>query len=271
MSFYLSSSRSSYRIYHLNRVEKKCIQPKQNKMSPDERQHRGAHPADTSLFADDKIEVLRRATDELSWLLGRRYSPAASLKLVGDRYRLAHRQRLAISRAACADHSREKRAASCRPLESVAGERLIIDGFNLIITVEAALNGGVLMICRDGCIRDLSSVHGSYRSVQETECAISLIGEALVTIGSGPAEWLFDKPVSNSGRLAQRVNDSAIERGWKWAVKTVFDPDAEIMSSTAIAVTSDSVILAKATRWINLSSYLIQKFLPQAWVIDLRT
>lgn len=240
-------------------------------MSPDNRQHRGAHPSDESLFARDKIAVLRQAACELSWLLSRGYAGMASLKLVGDRYRLAHRQRLAVSRAACADLSQAKRMASCRAVESVKGERLVIDGFNLIITVEAALSGGVLIICRDDCLRDLASVHGSYRSVLETERAICLIGEALATLKPESVEWLFDKPVSNSGRLARRITDLALMRGWAWTAKTVFNPDAEILCADKIAVTSDSMILDRADVWVNLNDYLVRKYLPQSWLIDLRS
>ena len=240
-------------------------------MSPDNRQHRGAHPSDESLFASDKIAVLRQATSELSWLLSHGYAQIASLKLVGDRYMLAHRQRLAVSRASCADVNQKKRTISCRAIESVKGERLIIDGFNLIITVEAALSGGVLIICSDDCIRDLSSVHGSYRSVLETERAICLIGEALEVLRPEAVEWLLDRPISNSGRLARRIAEIALMRGWSWTVKTVFNPDAELLCADKIAVTSDSMILDKADAWINLNDYLVRKYLPQSWLIDLRS
>ena len=134
-------------------------------MSPDKRQHRGAHPADAQLFAHVNLPRLRAATSELSWLLSRAYAMKAALKLVGDQYNLTERQRLAISRVACTDAQRELRSARCLPVQRIENEELVVDGFNLIITVEAALGGGVLMLCRDECIRDLSSVHGSYRSV----------------------------------------------------------------------------------------------------------
>src|SRR5947207_3163101 len=139
---------------------------------PDIRKHRGAHPEDQKLFAEDQISRLRAAVDDLSWLLTRDYSIKGAAKLVGDRFGLNERQRLAMSRAACSDQSKSRRAASGLPVVSAKSENFIIDGFNLLITIEAALSGGVLMLCRDGCIRDLSSVHGSYRSVQETETAI---------------------------------------------------------------------------------------------------
>src|SRR2546422_3693048 len=124
-------------------------------MSPDFRRHRGAHPEDRNLFNAEQMPVLRTATSDLSWLLTRRYSMKGALKLVGDRYMLTDRQRLAISRAACSDQSKERRARTLISTDDVASKELIVDGFNLLITIEAALSGGLLMICRDGCVRDL--------------------------------------------------------------------------------------------------------------------
>jgi hypothetical protein len=238
-------------------------------MSPDIRKHRGAHPDDRKLFAGGQLPALRTATGELSWLLTRDYSLKGALKLVGDRYTLTDRQRLAVARAACSDQSKERRAAVLVDAAEAAGQGLIVDGFNLIITVEAALSGGLLMICRDGCIRDLSSVHGSYRAVNETETAIQLIGEALEILRPKSVEWILDSPISNSGRLAQRLRDLADAKGWNWKVETLFNPDAEISKSKRVVISSDSHILDGSERWLNFNRYLIDERLADSWLIDL--
>ena len=78
-------------------------------MSPDHRQHRGAHPDDNWLFAPEQVAGLRTAAGDLAWLLERGYPSTASLKLVGDHHRLNERQRTALLRATCSDTSRQKR------------------------------------------------------------------------------------------------------------------------------------------------------------------
>ena len=78
---------------------------------------------------------LHDAVYELCWLLDRGYARHSAIQLVGDHHQLAMRQRLAISRAACSSVSRELRIAKCLPIEKVKSQPLIIDGFNLIITV----------------------------------------------------------------------------------------------------------------------------------------
>ena len=201
--------------------------------------------------------------------MGRGYTFAAALKLVGDRYGLTARQRLAVSRAACSDAQREGRQSRVLRVEDIAGERLMVDGFNLIITVEAAMSGGLLIRGRDLCIRDLSSVHGSYRAVEETEKAIRLIGEVFASLKPERVRWLLDSPVSNSGRLASRITEAAEAEGWPWTVETVFNPDKLIQASTSVAVTSDSAILDYAKRWVNLNPHLITSYLSDYWLIDL--
>lgn len=236
---------------------------------PDIRKHRGAHPEDRKLFSGHQLPALRAAVGELSWLLTRDYSMKGAVKLVGDRHALTERQRLAMSRAACSEQSKARRAVQRVEINELEAADLIVDGFNLIITIEAALSGGVLFLCRDGCIRDLSSVHGSYRSVAETEVAIQSIGESLVALKTKSAVWLLDRPVSNSGRLAKRIRDCAAQNGWSWTVKTCFNPDREIASSDRIVITSDGPLLDQVDRWTNFNRYLIEKRLDVPWLVDL--
>lgn len=193
----------------------------------------------------------------------------SALKLVGDRHGLRERQRLAVARSSCSEEDWQRRTAHSVPVTELRNEDVIVDGFNLMITLEAALSGGPLFIGADKCIRDLSSVHGSYRSVEETERAIYLIGNSLAHLGASSVTWLLDRPVSNSGRLATRIAGIALERSWPWKVEAVFNPDTMIISSTAVAITSDASILNQVERWADLKTHLLATEIPNAWMIDL--
>lgn len=239
-------------------------------MSPDTRRHRGAHPADAELFGPDQLTKLRLAVSDLCWLLSRDYKMTSSLKLVGDRYGLRERQRLAVSRSACSEQDGQRRKDHCVAVEELRNEPVIVDGFNLIITIEAALSKGPLFVGMDECIRDLSSVHGSYRSVEETDRAISMIGNAFQRLAPSSVLWLLDRPVSNSGRLAAKIADFAVRHDCSWDVQVVFNPDAAIVASSAVAITSDSYVLDQVERWADLKSYLLAREVPDAWMIDLR-
>lgn len=237
---------------------------------PDIRKHRGPHPADGELFAAKHHSTLRQAVADLSWLWTRGYSQNAALKLVGDRFQLTERQRLAVARSACSDQSLARRSETHCDDSELAGGELHIDGFNLLTTIEAALAGGVLLIGRDGCIRDMASMHGSYRKVAETIPAIEAIGRAIAKLRVDRCRLLFDQPVSNSGRISQLVRETAAKNGWHWDADLLPDPDAALIASDAIVVSADSVVIDGCQHWFNLAARMLARLTTKSIVIDLR-
>ena len=235
----------------------------------DNRKHRGQHPADAKLFAEKEIPIVQRATSHLEWLLSHGYPEKASLKLIGDRFRLRDRQRKAILRSACSDQDLALRAFHQTAAGELKKNKLLLDGFNVLITVESALSGGLLFQSRDACYRDLASVHGSYKRVMETQAAVLLIGRYLQEIGLGEAIWYFDQPVSNSGRLKTLLQKIAIEKSWNWKIKLVYNPDKVLIQSPAIVASSDSMILNQSKKWFNLSREVVDLFIPEALIIPL--
>ncbi|MGD1041715.1 MAG: DUF434 domain-containing protein [Sedimentisphaerales bacterium] len=238
---------------------------------PDKRIHRGQHPADEKLFSETWIPNIRRAVTDYSLLLSKRYAEKSSLKLVGDRFTLTERQRLAVMRSACSDEQQAGRKSRQLDINAVAGQMIAIDGYNLLITIEAAMSGGLIFRGRDGCCRDLASIHGTYRRVSETQPAIELMGGFLQQIGTSQALWLLDSPVSNSGRLKTLLRELAEKSNWKWEIELVTSPDAVLIKSEKIVASSDSVVLDKCGKWVDLAGEIIKKRIPAAKIIDLET
>ena len=236
---------------------------------PDQRRHRGPHPADHELFAPQVLPALRQATVELSWLFQRGYGQSAALKLVGDHFSLRERQRLAVLRCACGDEALQARAHGRLQGSQVLGQSLAVDGFNCLITCEAALSGGLVLRGRDRCLRDLASIHGSYRHVQETPTALRLLGEVLAGLQPSQVRWLLDRPVSNSGRLRKLMEEMASAAGWPWEIELVDNPDKAMVESGAVVASSDSWVLDRAAGWVCLPEAVIAKAGVEAWIVDL--
>ncbi len=236
---------------------------------PDKRTHRGPHPADGKMFAAGAISSLLEAIADFSLLLTKGYAEKSALKLVGDRFSLTERQRLAVMRSACSDEQLISRSRSCVAPENLRNKSIAIDGYNVLITIEAAMSGGVILKGRDSCFRDLASVHGTYRKVTETIPALELIGQFLQELGISKALWLLDSPVSNSGRLKTLIGELARKNKWNWEIELLLSPDAELKKSDAIVASSDSVILDTCQRWTNLGTEIIKARVPNAWVVSL--
>ncbi|MFW6169263.1 MAG: DUF434 domain-containing protein [Planctomycetota bacterium] len=236
---------------------------------PDRRRHRGPHPEDATLFARSKWSDIQTATSHLSWLLSRDYAITSAVKLVGDRFGLDARQRIAVQRSACSDSALERRARHQARSKDLVGSEVEIDGFNILTTVEAGLAGGVLLRGRDGCLRDMASMHGSYRRVEETLPALEIIGETLEALQPSGCRWWLDRPVSNSGRVGKLIEEVASRRDWPWESQLAPDPDPHLSGSSHIVITADSVILDRTSCWFNLVSLIFFDGGLGAWVVPI--
>jgi len=236
---------------------------------PDRRTHRGQHPADENLFAPAAIADLQSALQDFSLLLTKGYAEKSALKLVGDKFSLTQRQRLAIMRSACSDQQLAFREQNCVKIENLTNQPIVIDGYNVLITIEAAMSDGIIFKGRDGCFRDLASIHGTYRRVTETIPAVQLIGQFLKEIAVAKVLWLLDSPVSNSGRLKTLIGQLAQKNKWNWEIKLLLSPDSELKKTDHIVASSDSVVLDRCKSWVNLARAIIEKKLPATHVVDL--
>ena len=237
---------------------------------PDKRTHRGPHPADAKLFAPAAIANLKSALADFSLLLTKGYAERSALKLVCDRFSLTERQRLAIMRSACSDQQLMSRKQRQVKLTDLAGKPIAIDGYNVLITVEAAMSGAVIFKSRDGCLRDLASIHGTYRKVTETIPAVQLIGKFLKEHNVDNCLWLLDSPVSNSGRLKTLIGELARKNNWNWEIKLLISPDAELVRTDMVVASSDSAVLDRCKSWVNLARAIIEKKLAKVWYADLQ-
>ena len=236
---------------------------------PDRRRRRGAHPKDRQCFAPEALATLRLATSDLCWLRSRGYPDKASLKLVGDRYALRLRQRKALQHCAVDDDAVRRRSARRVAPEDLRCEMLLLDGYNVLLTVEAALGGGVVLRARDGVYRDMAAMTSHFRRVDQTRPALELIGTHLDELGCRRAQWYLDRPISNSGRLKALMLEVATERGWPWEVELVPNPDKVLESACEIVATADGGILDAGPRWLDLPRRIVEESVPSAWVVDL--
>ncbi len=151
-----------------------------------------------------------------------------------------------------------------------------IDGYNLLITIESALAGGLIIVGRDGCCRDLAGIHGTYRKVEETGPAVELILDYLEAFDLPHIDWYLDRPVSNSGRLKALITDLLRARNAPsrqkvlLRVQLVESPDALLADYDGVVATSDSAILDRCRAWVNLADEIIKARIPAAWTVVLR-
>jgi hypothetical protein len=231
--------------------------------------HRGLAPQDERLFAARQLPALRAAAADLCWLLDRGYASRSAIELVGNRYSLTSRQRMAVSRYACSREDMQRRQQRLAEPGQLRGQELWLDGYNVLTLLESALAGGIVLPGRDGCCRDIAGIHRRYRKVNETLPALQLVGETAQAWGVNLCRWWLDKPVSNSGRLKTLILKTASVAGWKMEAELTFSPDHVLSHTDQIIATSDGIVLDRCQRWVNFVRLVIAERIPQAQLLDL--
>ncbi len=230
--------------------------------------HRGPASEDGRLFGSAQLPALREAAADLCWLLDRDYAARSAVELVGNRYSLTARQRMALSRYACTESGVLRRREHRLDPAAVRGRELWIDGYNVLTLIESALSGGVILLSRDACCRDIAGIHRRYRKINETIPALQLVGETLASWGVSGSRWLLDKPVSNSGRVKTLILETAKAHGWKMEAELAFSPDHVLSHTDNVVASSDGIILNRCGAWVNLAWEVIVHRIPGAWLVD---
>jgi len=228
---------------------------------------RGFVPTDERDFNRENMELLKKAQQDILYLVERGYPIKGASTFVGNHYLLSERQRLALVRATTSRDIIELRQKKRLERNELSG-RVVIDGLNTIITLEVAFSKGVLVRCMDGTIRDLAGLRGTYRIIDETRAAIRILGEHLSGLDIQEAVFYLDAPVSNTGRLKTLIYELLDGCPFRVEVEVINNVDVVLEGESRI-VTLDAIILNKCGSWYNLVPDLLNDKLPEAPVIDL--
>jgi hypothetical protein len=214
-----------------------------------------------SAFMQDK---LRNGLQDMHYLLSRDYPVKAALALVGNRYELNRRQQLALQGMSASVHELQLRKRKEQNAASLPGKTIYLDGFNLLILLETVFSGGYIFKGLDGCYRDIASIHGTYKKINQTADVLLLIGNALRTLRVPQVVWVFDKPVSNSGKMKIFCEEIAAQHAFHWEVLLENAPDTFLAENNRLVCSADGWVLNACDSWFNLGAWILENMVHAA-------
>lgn len=236
----------------------------------DKKTKRGFDESDEKWFSEDELLRLKRAHEEIKWLLDRNYKIDPTATFVGDRYQFSLRQRNALKRSTSSSGDAEKRKSKELAVEEIKDNGLNIDGFNLIINLEVALSGGTLIMGNDNNLRDLAGLRGTYKLIDKTELALDCIYKFLTSNEIKHINFYLDAPVSNSGRLKLKI----LEYAEKYSIDTIVElvNNADIaLENLEYVISSDAVVIDKSKNYFNMSKHIINQYIEDANIVNFTT
>lgn len=233
---------------------------------------RGPRNTDADILSTDALAQLSEAAHDLRYLLGRGYAQRSAITLVGDHLQLVKRQRQLLFR--CVASPAVAAAVRHKTVASAAGRTLLVDGHNVLITLETALNGGPLVRADDGFLRDLSELHGAYRANASTPKAIALLAASLRALAPTAVALYLDRPIAFSARLADELREAL---GPEAGVELADSADGAIRARLragldAVLASSDSALLAEASAVVDVVADAVRRGpVAEAWILELAT
>jgi hypothetical protein len=196
-------------------------------------------------------EGLAAAVRDYRLLLDRGFPVAATIKLVGDRYRLDKIERNILFRGVL-DKATSASIAARRVPVFEPGRSLAIDGYNVLFTLINYRRGHPLFVSTDGLVRDAGGAHGRIGRAADFDDALHLLAPVLAAGHASFVTIYLDAPVSGSGSHAAAIRAALTEHGLACAVQVVPSADPWLIDFDGqIVASSDSVVAMRARAQVH--------------------
>ena len=206
--------------------------------------------------------TLKEAKKDFQYLLGRGFPRTGALKYVGNHYLLDEIQRNYLNRTVFSREKIKTRKSKLILLSDVKGKDVLLDGYNVLITVETMFQGAddLIVNCDDGVTRDVKAVFGKYKENETTASALNSIISLLKLFKPKSVLFFYDSPVSLSGELARTTKEILDSCEVPGDAQTSKNVDKTLINLSkemgAVVATSDGVIIDKVDSVVDIPGYV---------------
>ncbi|MCX6741513.1 MAG: DUF434 domain-containing protein [Candidatus Parcubacteria bacterium] len=202
-----------------------------------------------------------KAAEDMSYLLNRGYPRKTALNLAVNHYKLGKRRRNYLVRCVFSDKEIKDHKSGHIPPEKMSGKDIVVDAYNVLITVESILCEKEIVMGMDGFLRDISAVFSSYNYTENSRCSLKAVLEAISSYKPRTAQFILDSQISRSGELAEHIRCELKRYGIAGDALTNRNADHEIKEQNRITLTSDSAIIEKVDNAVDISAEVRKRLL----------
>jgi hypothetical protein len=207
---------------------------------------------------EDGMDPLRRAAEEVAWLLGRAYPAGAVSTFVASHHRLTEQQRTILAtNARLGAQARHHIARELDP-EDVSRRPLHVDISQLVGLVATALAGETLIKSEAGLLASTAAEPAGWTGSAEQVDALARCCRALASLRPKTLRLCVDGRRPAASDLAAAVNAASKTHKLKKAAVEIVDDPAVALAGVAIVASSDPVILDRCATWVNVAQMALE-------------
>ncbi|MDK2912324.1 MAG: hypothetical protein PWR29_1281 [Methanolobus sp.] len=199
------------------------------------------------------------AARDIRYLLEQGYPKSSAIRFVGDHYGLEKSRRYILSRNVLAPDVASARNRKRVPCTCIRDRHILIDGYNVLITLESYLKGEEIWIGDDGFIRDNRGIFRSHVNDKDTFRSAGLMLSLLRANAAGEITVILDRQMSMSGQLAMAIRQRMAETGVRGQVITSGSTDHDLKKARScdIVASADGVIIDAVVEVIDIPACII--------------
>ena len=213
---------------------------------------------------DLKEKLLKPARDIRS-ILRWGYPKFATIRFVADHSQLTVEERHILTRVIMPPDkivSRIRKKIACN---GIRDRDLLLDGYNVLLSVDSLLKKEPMWFCDDGYIRDTRYYFNKTRQAEDIEEALNSVIEFFFEARPKSVTFLLDAQISRSGELAGLIRRKLKEHGISGEARTSKTTDFDLKTeggnpkNNIVVATSDGIVIDSVFQVLDIPACLMEK------------
>lgn len=210
-------------------------------------------------------EKLLKPAQDIRSILRWGYPKFSTIRFVADHFQLSLEERHILTRVIMPPDkivSRINKKVACN---NIKDRNLLLDGYNVLLSVDSLLKKEPMWFCDDGYIRDTRYYFSKAKQAEDIEEALEAILGFLSETGPKSVFFLLDAQISRSGELAGFIRRKLKEYGISGEAKTSKVVDYELkveggsLENNIVLATSDGIIIDSVLEVLDIPACLMEK------------
>ena len=210
-------------------------------------------------------EKLLKPARDIRSLLRWGYPKFATISFVATHSRLSVEERHILTRVIMPTDRIVSRINKKMTCTGIKDRDLLLDGYNVLLSVDSLLKKELMWFCDDGYIRDTRFYFSKAKQAEGIEESLDLVLIFLSEAHPKSAIFLLDAQISRSGELAGLIRRKMNEYGISGEARTSKTVDFELKAEggnhekSLIVATSDGIVIDSVLQVIDIPACLMDK------------
>ena len=225
----------------------------------------GTHEGPVDFSGPYLREKLLKPARDIRSILRWGYPKFATIRFVADHSQLSVEERHILTRVIMPPDrvvSRINKKVACTGIKD---KDLLLDGYNVLLSVDSLLKKEPMWFCDDGYIRDTRYYFSKAKQAEDIEEALDLVLKFLSETHPKSVIFLLDAQISRSGELAGFIRRKMKEHGISGEARTSKTADFELKAEggnpekSLIVATSDGIVIDSVLQVLDIPACLMEK------------